>query len=247
MATTRPTPKPRPKIKPGQSGHPSRRSIGIALGVAIVAAGALVAVALLSRKDNTPAPVTTPVASFDGIPQSGRVLGFQNAKIDLLEFSDPQCPACRFYALDLFPTVVKEYVRTGKVKVEYHAFPFIGNDSVRGVRFILAAGLQNKLWQLHEALYRHQGAENAGWLTDDLVRQLAGQIPGLDVDQLFRDAQSAKIAAMINSDLRQVQANGINQTPSFLVKIGDAAPYPLTSLSLDVDSFRRALDDALRG
>jgi protein-disulfide isomerase len=115
------------------------------------------------------------------------------------------------------------------------------------VRFILAAGLQNKLWQLHEALYRHQGAENAGWLTDDLVRQLAGRIPGLDVDRLFRDAQSAKIAAMINSDLRQVQANGINQTPSFLVKIGDAAPYPLTSLSLDVDSFRRALDDALRG
>ena len=233
--------------RPNASSHPSRRSIGIAFGVAVVAAAALVAVALLSRKDNAPVPVATPAANLDGIPQSGRVLGFQRAKVTLVEFADLQCPGCRYYALDILPTVETKYVRTGKVKNEYHAFPFIGNDSVQGARFVLAAGFQGKLWQLHEALYRHQGAENSGWLSDDLVRQLAGQISGLDVHRLFRDAESAKVTSMINSDLRQVQAHGIDQTPSFLVQVGDAAPYPLTSLSLDVESFRRALDDALRG
>ena len=233
--------------KPPASSHPSRRTIGIALGVAIVAAAALVAVALLSRKDSTPAPVTTTAANLDGVPQSGRILGFRKAKVTLTEFSDPQCPACRFYALDVFPSLVRQYVRTGKVKIEYRAFPFIGNDSVRGARFILAAGFQNKLWQLHEALYRDQGAENSGWLTDELVRQAASQIPGLDVDRLFQDAQSPQVTSMINADLGQVRRYGINATPSFVVQTGNAPPYALSSLSLDVASFQRALDDALRG
>ena len=143
--------------------------------------------------------------------------------------------------------MVRQYVRTGKVKIEYRAFPFIGSDSTRGARFILAAGFQNKLWELHEALYREQGAENSGWLTDDLVRQVASRIPGLDVDRLFRDAQSPEVTSMINTDLGQVRTYGINGTPSFVVQAGNAAPYALSSLSLDVASFQRALDDALRG
>ena len=225
----------------------SRRSLAVVLAIAIVAAGALVAVALVSRKSNAPAPVSAPVAKLGGIPQSGRVLGSPSAKVDLVEFVDAQCPGCRYYALDILPTLVNEYVRPGKVRMEYHAYPFIGPDSIRGARFVLAAGLQNRLWQLHEALYRHQGAENSGWLTDDLVRQLAGKIPGLDVDRLFRDAKSQEVTAMGNADIRRAQAYKVHGTPTLFVKIGNAAPYELSSAtSLDLDRMRAALDDALR-
>ena len=232
--------------KPTASIPPSRRSLGVALGIAIVAAAALVAVALVSRKGGSPAPVTAPVANLARIPQSGRVLGFPKAKVVLVEFADPQCPGCRYYALNILPAIVDDYVRRGKIRVEYHAFPFIGPDSIRGARFVLAAGLQDRLWQLHEALYRYQGGENSGWLTDELVRQLAGEIPGLDVDRLFRDARSRAVATMLDSDLKEVQARRLRQTPSFLVRVGDQAPYEL-SVPLDLDAFRRALDDALRG
>jgi protein-disulfide isomerase len=249
MATTRHTSKP-PKVKAPhekRSSPPSRQSIVIALGIAIVAATALVAFALIARKDSSPAPVTTQATNLEGVPQSVRVLGSPSARVEILEFSDAQCPGCRYYALDVLPTIVREFVRPGKVKIGYHAYPFIGTDSVRGARFLLAASLQNKAWQLHDALYRSQGAENSGWLTDDLVRRVGSEIPGLDVDRLFRDANSQEITAMGNADLRQAKAFNVRGTPTLFVKVGNAAPYELSSTTpLNLDQMRAALDDALR-
>ena len=104
-------------------------------------------------------------------------------------------PRLPCYTEEFFPTVVDEYVRPGKVKTEFRGYPFIGEDSLKAYRFLLAAAEQNKLWKLQEALYRNQGAENEGWVTDDLIRELASQIDGLDVDQLFADAERADIVA----------------------------------------------------
>jgi protein-disulfide isomerase len=247
MATTRHARKPRKVKAPQQSSTaPSRRSVSTAFGLALVVAAALVLVAVFLRKNDAPTPVATPVVNIDRIPQSSRVLGDPKAKITLIEFADPQCPGCRYYTLSIYPKLVDEYVRTGKVKTQYHGYPFIGPDSIKGLRFILAAGFQNKLWQLMEALYRNQGAENSGWLTDALVRRLAGEIPGLDVDRLFTDAKSPEVTRMIEADLKQVQAHRLPGTPSFLVQVGQAKPYVL-SVPLDVGAFRSALDDALRG
>ncbi len=238
-----------PAVKaPRQRGAspPSRRTIGIAFGVALGAAAILIAGGLVLGKNDAPTPVASPVVNIDQIPQSGRVLGNPNANVTLIEFADPQCPACRYYTLNIYPEIVNRYVRTGKVKSQFHGFPFIGTDSIRGLRFLMAASFQNKLWQFQEALYRNQGAENSGWLTDGLVRRLAGEIPGLDVDRLFQDAKSGKVTAMISSDLRHVQAQRLSETPSFLVQVGDTKPY-LLSVPLDISAFRSALDDALKG
>ena len=143
--------------------------VGVAFAVAIVAALALVGVALVFRDNGsgTPTSATTPGADLTGIPQDGAVLGKPSAPVTLIEYADAQCPGCRYYALELFPSITDEYIRTGKIKTEYRGFPFIGPDSTKALRFILAAGEQNRLWQLQEELYRYQGGENKGWVTDD--------------------------------------------------------------------------------
>jgi protein-disulfide isomerase len=141
--------------------------------------------------------------------------------------------------------VVAEYVRTGKVATEFRGFPFIGEDSVTGYRYLLAAGEQNKLWNLLDALYRNQGAENAGWLTEDLVRQLGAAIPGLDVDRLITDSNRPDIVAEASSAAAKASAAGIQGTPTLLVKIGDSTPYLIQVAS--ADDVRAALDDALTG
>lgn len=181
-------------MNPRSTDRPAGRTVVIAFAVAIGAAAALIAVALLLRNDSsTPPPSATPVVDLTGIPQDGAVLGSPNAGVTLIEYADPQCPGCRAYTENFFPTVVDAYVRPGKVDTEFRGFPFIGSDSVKGYRFLLAAAEQNKLWNLQEAMYRNQGGENSGWITDDLIRELASQIPGLDVEKLFADAGSAKI------------------------------------------------------
>jgi protein-disulfide isomerase len=116
---------------------------------------------------------------------------------------------------------------------------------VKALRFIYAAGLQDTLWQFQEALYRNQGGENDGWVTDDLLREVAGEISGLDVDKLFSDAESESIMQEADAASGEAEAAGVQGTPSFFVKIGDAEPYFIQVAS--VDQMRAALDDALSG
>jgi protein-disulfide isomerase len=229
-----------------QSDRPSRTAVVFAFGIAILAAVALVAVAVLSRNDSSSAPPTaSPVVELAGIPQAGRVLGSPDAKVTLVEYADPQCPACRLYSERFFPTLVDEYVRPGKVNTEFRGFPFIGDDSVRAYRFLLAAAEQDRLWNLAEALYRNQGDENSGWVTDDLTRTLAGEIPGLNADKLFADAERDEIRQEAESAGAAARAAGIQGTPTFLIAIGNGQPYPVRFRS--IDEMRAALDDALAG
>jgi protein-disulfide isomerase len=233
-------------VNPRSGNRLSRRTVVIAFGIAIGAAVVLVVAALLLRNDSsTPATSATPVVDLKGISQSGSVLGSPSAKVTLIEYADPQCPGCRLYTETIFPTVVDEYVRPGKVATEFRGFPFIGEDSVTGYRYLLAAGRQDKLWNLAVAFYRNQGDENSGWLTEDLVRRLAAEIPGLDVQRLLSDAQRADIVAQASSAGAKAAAAGIEGTPTFLVKIGDSTPYLIDVAS--VDQMRAALDDALPG
>lgn len=232
-------------MNPNSSNRPSGRSVVLAFGVAIAVALALVAVSLFKSNDSS-APVTeNPVVDLIGIPQNGRELGSPDAKVTLIEWADPQCPGCRAYTEELFPTVVNEYIRSGKVNTEFRGFPFIGDDSVKAYRFLLAAGVQNKLWNLAEAMYRHQGDENSGWVTDDLIRELASQIDGLAVDELFADAERDDIKAEADGALGAGHAAGIPGTPTLLIRIGDEKPYAIQIAT--VDQMRDALNDALTG
>jgi len=226
--------------------RPSNKTIVLAFGAALGAAVMLVVVALSLRNDGSVSPATlTPVVDLSGIQQSGAVLGSPDAKVTFIEYADPQCPGCRAYTETTFPTLVDEYVRTGKVATEFRGYPFLGPDSVTAYRFLLAAGELNRLWNLAEALYRNQGREDSGWVTDDLVRRLAGEIPGLDVDRLFSDAQRADIVKTASGAAAEASASGIRGTPTFLVKIGDQAPYFVQFGS--IDEMRATLDDALAG
>ena len=231
-------------MSPRSQARPSRRAVVVAFGIAIAAAAALVAVALISKRSSDSAPpAATPVVALGGIPQTGAVLGNSGAKVALIEYADLQCPACRLYTEEFFPTLVDEYVRTGKVKAEFRGFPFIGDDSVKAHRFLLAAARQNKLWNLQEALYRNQGGENSGWVTDDLIRRVAGEIPGLDVDQMFADASLPAIEQEAAGAGAAASSAGITGTPTFLIGIGDQQPYLVSFGALD--QMRAALDDAL--
>jgi protein-disulfide isomerase len=238
-------------MRPTVRGSQSRWRLLGAFAVGVVAAAILVLVALVLRKDKAPDVVPNPVVNLAGIPQQGMVLGDPSAKVTLIEYADVQCPGCRYYTLNVFPKIVNQYVRPGKIKMEYRGFPFISSDSVKALRFLLAAGRQSRMWQLQEALYRHQGAERSGWVTDDLVRELAAEIQGLDVDRLFSDASSAPISAQAEGAAQKAQTELLKyidpiSTPSFLIKIDDRAPY-YARIGFDPVAFRAALDDALKG
>lgn len=230
---------------PKAARRPSGLVVVLAFAIAVGAAIALVAAALVLRgDDSSPPPTPTAAVDLDGIPQDGTVLGSPEARVTLIEYADLQCPACRAYNATMLDPLVRDYVRPGKVKTEFRGLSFIGPDSERALRLVLAAGLQDRLWHLEEALYRNQGGENSGWVTDDLVRELGAEIDGLDVERLFTDAESDEVEAMAAEAADQAREAEVGGTPTLNVQVGDEEPYEI-NIGLDPAQLAAALDDAL--
>jgi protein-disulfide isomerase len=251
MRAMPPVPKPR-NGKPGRN-----RTLLIALGIAAVVAAALIAVSIVltGGDDNSTAGSTTTSASGSaaavalvaGIPQSGSILGNPDATVRMLQYEDLQCPFCKKYTDDALPAIVEEYVRPGRVKLDFRGLAFLGEDSQKALRIALAAGKQNKLWEVVGLFYANQGAENSGWVTDDLVDEILAQVPGLDAAKVKADAQTTEITNELDAIQAESTANGVQGTPSFFIATGVNKPYELQIQSLTPDAFRPALDDALKG
>jgi len=216
-----------------------------AFAIAIGAAVSLIVLAVALRTgDETAAPTPTPVVDLSGIPQEGLVLGSPGAGVRMIEYADLQCPACRSYTESQFPEIVNRYVRPGRVKTEFRGLAFIGPDSETALRWVLAAGLQNRLWQLQEALYRNQGGENSGWVTEELLRRLAAEIPGLDADRVLEDAQGEEVGALVAQASAQADEAEVRGTPTLAIQVGDEEPTTLEP-GIGLSELTAALDDAL--
>ena len=111
----------------------------------------------------TPATVSgsDTVALLAGIPQQGPALGRKDAPVTLAEFADLQCPFCGEWSRSAFPEIVRDYVRPGKVRMDFRGLKFIGPDSEQALRFAYAAGLQGKLWHAVDLLTRTRGKRTA--------------------------------------------------------------------------------------
>jgi protein-disulfide isomerase len=198
--------------------------LGAVLAVAAVVVVVLVAVSSSGGgggKTAASSSAASSSASLAGIPQDGISLGSAKAPVRVLEFADLQCPFCRQATLDVLPNVIRDYVRPGKVRMEFHALAFIGPDSVRAARVAEAAGQQDKLWNVTELAYHNQGKENSGWATDATLKRITGAVPGLDTNQVFAARNGAKVTSALTAASTLANASKVNETPTFLVGRGN--------------------------
>jgi protein-disulfide isomerase len=223
----------------------NRRILIAVVGAAVVAAAALIALSVSSGgESSTPATTAAPEPGLlAGIPQHGTVLGRPSATATVYEFADLQCPYCADVARDALPAVVREYVRTGRIKLDFRPLEFLGADSDRGARAVLAAAKQNRAWNMLEGLYAAQGAENSGWLTEDLIREIGGGIQGLDVDQMVDEMKDVSPGLQKAAD--QANQLGVQGTPSFFLLQQLGQPKELKLNALSADGFRAALEPLL--
>jgi protein-disulfide isomerase len=178
-----------------------------------------------------------------GIRQRGNLLGSAKAPYQLIEYTDLQCPFCARFSVEILPTIVQKYVRTGEVQLVMRGLAFIGQDSVTALRTATAAGSQNRMWNVTELLFANQGAENA-WLSDKLLRVLV-RAAGAKVDKVFAARNGTAVRATIARWARQAQDAGVGGTPSFYVGQRGGPFAPLSLSALTVADFRSALDGAL--
>jgi protein-disulfide isomerase len=169
---------------------------------------------------------------LDGIPQTGSTLGKPDAPVTVTEFADLQCPFCRDYTINQFPGIVAKYVKTGKVKMVFKNYAFIGPDSLTAARAAVAAGKQNKLWYFIDVFYNNQGEENTDYVTDAFLKKIADGA-GVNADKMLADRADPKIDTAIAKAQQDAQQAGVNSTPTFLVQKGSQPPKKASAQQIE--------------
>jgi protein-disulfide isomerase len=215
------------------------RLLGVAaVAIAVVAAGAIASSS--GGKPAAPAKPSAATALFRGIPEHDGVLGNPKAPLTVTEYVDLQCPICAAASRETLPSLVRDYVRTGKAKLDARTLQFIGPDSERAARVAAGAERQGRLWPFLEAFYAAQGQENSGYVTDEFLRSVAAAA-GVDANAALRFADSAAAQDRLNRANSDAQRLGVDSTPTFTVARGDGAPQVISGGN-DAASLSKALD-----
>ena len=158
--------------------------------------------------------------------------GPANAPIELVEFSDFQCPFC----LRAHPTVQQVLDAYGdRIRFVYRNYPLPSHPNARPAAEAAAcAAEQGKFWPYHDKLFATQSK-----LADADLKQDAADL-GLDAAKFNACVDSHKFRAEIDADVRAGQEAGVDGTPAFFVNgrlINGAQPYEV---------FKRIIDDELQ-
>jgi len=202
---------------------------GVIIGICII-----VAVAPHAASQAVPAGGTQPVVAVDvkKVKTAGEpYVGNANAPVTLAFWSDYQCPFCKAFEVGgvsgiptpaAMPTILSTYVNTGKVKIVFKDFPFLGNDS------ITAAEYGRSIWNLYPtqylawrtAMYVAQDAEgDVGFGNAATIDQLiASKFPQMDDAKIKADVAKNKAAydAAAQADMQEGESYGIQGTPGFI-------------------------------
>ncbi|GAA5174739.1 thioredoxin domain-containing protein [Pseudonocardia eucalypti] len=171
------------------------------------------------------------------IPGDPLALGDPAAPVVLVEFADYKCPYCAVFAERVAPPLIDQYVKTGKVRVEWRDFSFLGPDSTLAAVAARAAGRQGKFWDFHDALFAQHSEGTVVWSHATLIG-LAEQL-GLDKARFQRDLADPALSAQVDSDKAEGVRLGVNSTPTVLIN------GKLMSGSLSVAEYQRAIETLL--
>lgn len=183
--------------------------------VAVIGGGALW---YGSRQRAEPMPAQTaapPVAAADAF--RGYTQGSDSAPIEVIEYSDFECPFCASFATVQMPVIREQLIATGRVRWRYRDFPLPSHQYSRYAALAAqCGGEQGRFWEMHDRLFgRHEWAQT-GKNPRSLFRDFAKGI-GLDLDKYDACMDGQRYAGRIQASLQDGEAAGVQGTPTFFV------------------------------
>jgi protein-disulfide isomerase len=185
-------------------------------------------------------------SSNNGSP-TNHIEGKGQKKVTLVEYGDYQCPICGAYYQPL-KLVFDKY--SNDIYFQFRNLPLISihQNAFAAARAAEAAGMQNKYWEMHDALYENQNSWSSSSNPLNIFQSYAKSL-GLNVNQFKADYASSKANDAINADLSAFKKTGKQQaTPTFFL---DGQYVDNSSLSdpktgaPTLDRFSQVLDAAI--
>ncbi len=193
-------------------------------GLALLVVGAILAASALSAQS----AATVRPADLGSL-EDGPAVGATSARVIVQEFSDFQCPYCLRFHTAVEAQLLEQYVRTGKVRFEYHHFVIIdqhtgGHESERAAEASTCASNQGKFWRYHDTLFAHQAGEGSGAFSDARLAGFAETV-GLDMAAFNQCLASTQPAQAVQTDMARGVGLGVHGTPTVFIN-GIQAPNP---------------------
>lgn len=188
---------------------------------------------------SAPAAATRGTDSVSARADRARIQGDGAARVWIVEVSDFQCPYCRMWHDSTYPSLVREYVATGKARLAYVNFPLPSHRNAwPAAEAAMCSGVQGRFWEMHDRLFSTQGT----WAALDDPTAFFDSLAtaaGVDAPKMRACVTSHATRPLIQADVDRATAAGINSTPNFI--IGD---QPIVGAQ-PIEVFRRAIDTAL--
>jgi protein-disulfide isomerase len=210
-----------------------RLVVGLAIvaGVALVVAGLLILPTLRSPGDIVvPDSITRPNAS-------GTSMGDPNAPVKIDEYADYQCFYCAKFNQETEPSLIREYIATGKVYFTYHDFAFMGPTSVYAAEASRCAADQGKFWDYREILLANQNESDSSAFSNTRLEAF-GEAIGLDMEPFKACVANRTHRADVEADFNAGSAAGVESTPSFLVNgqlLVGAQPFSVFQTAIEAE------------
>ncbi len=224
---------------------------------AIVIAGVIIAAAVLwaggfgsgGKGGNTAGNGTGTSVNTEALADDDPALGDPNAPVTIVEFADFQCPFCNRFFREAEREIIDKYVRTGKVRLVYRDFAFLGEESTAAAEASECADEQGKFWAYHDRVYnfiwdnyyaKNINGENVGAFSEINLKRLASET-GLDEGEFSECLTSRRFKAEVEKDAADGRAAGASGTPTSFVNgimIVGAVPF---------SQFEAAIEAALTG
>jgi protein-disulfide isomerase len=193
-------------------------------------------------------PPLAPAVDMQKLASSGLRMGSDSAPVIMVEYSDYQCPFCRSFWLQDFPSLKSRYIDTGKVQLVYKDFPLNFHPAAEmSAEAVGCANDQGQGWQLHDAIFEKQAAVGSGTVqySESDVKAWAGAL-GLNMTSFDDCLDSGKYAMAVNDSFSEGSSLGIVGTPSFMIGKRDGSNVvPLTG-ALPYGTFSATIDQLLQ-
>ncbi len=135
------------------------------------------------------------------------VVGNKDGNVTVVEFFDYQCIHCK----KMQPVINNLLEKNNKLRVVYKEFPIFGKSSEFASKAALAAAMQGKYKEMHEALLNIEQR-----LDETIVMDTAKSL-GLDLDKLKTDMQSKTVTDSLDENRKLAERMHLMGTPAFIV------------------------------
>lgn len=216
-----------------------------AIPFAIVIAGLAIAGAIYfgdGKKSALGAGVAVPNVAVDPVASDEHILGNPNAKLVIVEYSDPECPYCKFFSPTM-QRIISEYGKSGKVAWVYRHMVVVpehtkASHEIEALECANKLGGNTKFWEYTNKLFETTPGNNQ--LDPAELPKIAAAV-NLDVSSFNKCLNGGEMKSFVESALKKNSVYSRNGTPFSVIlvdkkvaeSINGAQPYEVVKGQID--------------